>query len=59
MNATVELIQKLKKLKVRIFYEKDGTIYHAEFSGKSELEIVFKMLDKGIVFGDIRRVEDV
>jgi len=58
MNSKSELIRKLKSLKIRIYYEKKGTIYHAVFSGKSELEILFKLREKGIDLKDIRRVEE-
>jgi len=42
------LIRKLKTLKIRIHYEKRGAIYSAVFSGKSELEILFRLREKGI-----------
>jgi hypothetical protein len=58
MNAKAELIRKLKCLKIRIHYEKNGVIYNAVFAGKSELEILLKLQQKGISTKDIRRVEE-
>jgi hypothetical protein len=58
MNAKADLIRKLKTLKIRVYYEKNGVIYHAIFAGKSELEILLRLQEKGIHTKDIRRVEE-
>ena len=58
MNSKAEFIRKLKSLKIRIYYEKKGVIYNAVFSGKSEIEILLKLQEKGISTKDIRRVEE-
>jgi hypothetical protein len=53
-----ELIRKLKTLSIRIYYERKGAIYSAVFSGRSELEILFRLREKGIDLKDIRGVEE-
>ena len=58
MNTKAELIRKLKTLSLRIYYEKNGAVYSAVFSGKSELEILLKLQSKGIRTRDIRGVEE-
>jgi hypothetical protein len=58
MNSRSEFVRKLKTLKIRIYYEKNGVIYHSVFAGKSELEILLKLQAKGISTKDIRRVEE-
>ena len=58
MNTKAELIRKLRSLKIRIYYEKNGVIYDAVFTGKSELEILLKLQHKGITTKDIRRVDE-
>ena len=58
MNVKAELIRKLKSLRIRIYYEKNGVIYNAVFAGQSELEILLKLQQKGISTKDIRRVEE-
>ena len=58
MDCKTELIRKLRTLKIRIFYERKGVVYSAVFAGKSELEILFRLREKGIDTKDIRRVEE-
>ncbi len=58
MDCKTQLIRTLKSLKIRIFYERAGVIYSAVFTGKSELEILFKLREKGIDIKDLRRVEE-
>jgi hypothetical protein len=52
-------MRKLKSLKVRIYYERDGTLQSDIFSGKSELAILLDLQSRGITTKHIRRVEAV
>ena len=58
MNARAELNRKLRTLRIRIHYERDGVIYNSIFAGKSELEILLKLQERGVSTRDIRRVEE-
>jgi hypothetical protein len=58
MNSRAEFIQKLRTLHIRVYYERNGRVCSAVFSGGSELEILLKLQGKGIRTQDIRGVEE-
>jgi len=56
-DPKTQLMRKLKSLKVRVYYERDGIIHSDVFAGKSELAILLDLQGKGITTRHIRRVE--
>jgi hypothetical protein len=56
-DPKTQLMRKLKSLKVRIYYEREGLIQSDVFSGKSELAILLDLQGRGISTKHIRRVE--